>query len=161
MHGILNTSVTCTEKRTIAPLKYWPLLDIIWSVLNDAVSAFEGLLRTYIRSYHVYDFFLICTDFGAIHVTKRLGVITWENKISSSIAKCKAVKTELYKSLKSQSRLNFSNPATSDEVLKITEAEVKIVVLTASCNIPFTFHDQLSLTIRSVFLDSKIAVIIL
>ena len=40
------------------------------------------------------------------------------------------------KSLKSQSRLNFSNPATSDEVLKRTEAEVKIVVLTASCNIP-------------------------
>jgi len=27
------------------------------------------------------------------------------------------------KSLKSQSRLNFSNPATSDEVLKRTEAE--------------------------------------
>ena len=31
---------------------------------------------------------------------------------------------------------NFSNPATSDEVLKRTEAEVKIAVLTASCNIP-------------------------
>ena len=62
------------------------------------------------------------------------------------------------KSLESQSRLNFSNPATSDEVLKRTAAEVKIAVLTACCNIPFTFHDQLSPTIRSVFPDSKVAV---
>jgi len=37
----------------------------------------------------------IHTDFGAIHVTKQLGVITWENKMSSSIAKRKAIKTEL------------------------------------------------------------------
>ena len=61
------------------------------------------------------------------------------------------------KSLKSQSRLNFSNTATSDEVLKRTEAEVRMAVLTGSCNIPFAFHNQLSPIIRSVFPDSKIA----
>ena len=32
-----------------------------------------------------------------------------------------------------------------------------MAVLTASCNVPFAFHDQLSPMIRSVFLDSKIA----
>ena len=55
------------------------------------------------------------------------------------------------KSLQSQSRLTFSNPTASDEVLKRTEAEVRMAVLTAS------FHDQLSPTIRSIFPDSKIA----
>ena len=59
-------------------------------------------------------------------------------------------------SLKSQSRLNFSNPS-SDEVLKRTEAEVRMAVLMASCNIPLAFHDQLSPTIRRIFPDSKIA----
>jgi len=59
------------------------------------------------------------------------------------------------KSLKSESRLSFSNPVTSDEVLKRTEAEVRMAVLTASCNIPFAYHDQLSPMIRSVFPDLK------
>lgn len=61
------------------------------------------------------------------------------------------------KSLKSQTRLTFSNPATSNEVLKRTEAEVRMTVLAASCNIPLAFHDQLSPAIRSMFPDSKIA----
>ena len=34
---------------------------------------------------------------------------------------------------------------------------MKMAVLTASCNVPLAFHDQLSPTIRSVFPDSKIA----
>ena len=56
---------------------------------------------------------------------------------------------------KSQSRLTFSKPATS-EVLKRTEAEVRMAVLTASCNIPFTFHDQLLPAIRSFSRTQKL-----
>ena len=58
------------------------------------------------------------------------------------------------KSLQSQSRLTFSNPTASDEVLKRTEAEARMAVLTASCNVPLAFHDQLSPTIRSIFKKS-------
>ena len=36
------------------------------------------------------------------------------------------------KSLQSQSRLTFSNPTASDEVLKRTEAEVRMAVLTVT-----------------------------
>ena len=61
------------------------------------------------------------------------------------------------KSLKSQATLTFSNAATSSDVLRRTEAEVRMAVLAASCNIPLAFHDQLSPAIRSLFPDSKIA----
>ena len=61
------------------------------------------------------------------------------------------------KALKSQSKLSFLNPAASNEAMKRTEAEVRMAVLTASCNIPLAFHDQLSPTLRSIFPDSKIA----
>ena len=37
------------------------------------------------------------------------------------------------------------------------EAEVQIAVLTASCNVPLAFHDQLSTILRSIIPDSKIA----
>ena len=61
------------------------------------------------------------------------------------------------RSLQSQSRLNFSDPALSDEISKRTEVEVRMAVLTASCNIPLAFHDQLSPAVRCMFPDSKIA----
>ena len=38
----------------------------------------------------------------------------------------------------------YSNPATAEEGLKRTEAEVRMAVLTASANVPLAFHDQLS-----------------
>ncbi|MCG8622687.1 MAG: hypothetical protein MJE68_11925 [Proteobacteria bacterium] len=61
------------------------------------------------------------------------------------------------KALKSQSKLSFLNPAASDEAMKRMEAEVRMAVLTASCNVPLAFHDHLSPTLRSIFPDSKIA----
>ena len=61
------------------------------------------------------------------------------------------------KSLRSQSRITFTSPTNSEEALKRTEAEVRMAVLTASCNIPFAFHDHLSPAIRTLFPDSKIA----
>ena len=61
------------------------------------------------------------------------------------------------KSLKSQARLTFSNAATSSDVLRRTEVEVKMAVMAASCNIPLAFHNQVSPAIRSLFPDSKIA----
>lgn len=63
---------------------------------------------------------------------------------------------DLAKLQTSQTKLKFS-AQTSSEALKRTEAEVKMAVLTASCNIPLAFHDRLSPTIRAVFPDSKIA----
>ena len=60
------------------------------------------------------------------------------------------------RSLESQSKLNFSGLG-SLEIMKRTEAELKLAVLTASGNIPMTFHDSLSPSIRSIFPDSKIA----
>ena len=47
-------------------------------------------------------------------------------------------------SLKSQSKLNFGIPNSDREVTMRTEAEVRMAVLTASCNIPLAFHDKLS-----------------
>ena len=84
----------------------------------------------------MYDFFLICTDFGAIATCDK--TIRCDQMGKQDIIKhCKMQgHQDRAKSLKSQSRLNFSNSATSDEVLKRTEAEVKIAGLTASCNIP-------------------------
>ena len=64
---------------------------------------------------------------------------------------------ERAKALESQSKLNFLNPAASEEATKRTEAEVRMAVLTASCNIPLAFHDQLSPMFRSIFPDSKVA----
>ena len=62
------------------------------------------------------------------------------------------------RSLKTQSRLNFSSQAAgTNEAIKRTEAEVRMAVLTATCNVPFAFHDHLSPTIRAVFPDSPIA----
>lgn len=58
--------------------------------------------------------------------------------------------------MKSQSKLSFSLPYSSEN-LKRMEAEVKMAVLTASCNIPLAFHDRLSPMIRSSFPDSAIA----
>lgn len=44
---------------------------------------------------------------------------------------------------------------------KTTEAELKMAVLTAACNIPLAFHDKLSPAIRAGFNDSRIAKTIL
>lgn len=60
------------------------------------------------------------------------------------------------KSFSSQSKLSFTNPHASEEKKRI-EAELKIAVLTAHCNIPLSFHGKLSPTLRQVFPDSKIA----
>lgn len=62
----------------------------------------------------------------------------------------------LAKQLQSQSKLSFSSPSAS-EASQRTEAELKMAVLTAHCNIPFAFHDKLSPAIRELFPDSKIA----
>ena len=62
------------------------------------------------------------------------------------------------RTLQGQPTLSFSNPTTAEEGLKRTEAKVRMAVLTASGNVPFAFHDQLSPAIRSSFPDSKIAV---
>ena len=59
------------------------------------------------------------------------------------------------RTLQGQPTLSFSNPATAEERLKRTEAEVRKAVLTASANVPFAFHDQLSSAIRNSFYDSK------
>lgn len=56
------------------------------------------------------------------------------------------------KSFHSQSRLQLS---ASEPALKRIAAELKMAVLTASCNIPLAFHDKLSPAIRDVFHDSK------
>jgi len=58
------------------------------------------------------------------------------------------------RSLESQ-KLNVSGLGSS-EIMKRTEAELKLAVLTASGN-PMAFHDFLSPSIRSIFPDSKIA----
>jgi hypothetical protein len=58
--------------------------------------------------------------------------------------------------MKSQSKLSFSS-SSSNEIVKRTEAEVRMAVLTASFNIPLAFHDHLSPMLRSVFPDSAIA----
>lgn len=63
------------------------------------------------------------------------------------------------RSLESQSKLNFSGLGSS-EVMKRTEAELKLAVLTASGNIPMAFHDTLSPSIRSIFPDSKLLTMI-
>ena len=55
----------------------------------------------------------------------------------------------LAKSLESQSRIKFHAPE-SRECVKRTTAEVKMAVLTASCNVPLAFHDKLSPTIRKM-----------
>ncbi len=60
------------------------------------------------------------------------------------------------KSFASQSKLSFTDPL-ANETKKRIEAELKIAVLTAHCNIPLAFHDKLSPTLRNVFPDSKIA----
>ena len=62
---------------------------------------------------------------------------------------------EQAKLLESQARIRFEAPE-SNELMKRTEAELKIAVLTASCNIPMAFHDLLSPTVNKVFSDSKI-----
>ena len=48
-------------------------------------------------------------------------------------------------SLKSHSRLTFAGSSQSDGSLRRTEAEVRMAVLSASCNIPlaFCFHPYL------------------
>ena len=63
---------------------------------------------------------------------------------------------EIAKAQATQTKLKF-DASTSGEALKRTEAEVKMAVLTASSNVPFSFHDRLSPTIRAVFPDSKVA----
>ena len=57
--------------------------------------------------------------------------------------------------MSSQPRLTFGQ--SSDEVLRRTAAELKLVVVAAASNIPLAFHDKLSPTIRNVFPDSKLA----
>ena len=58
----------------------------------------------------------------------------------------------------SQNKLGFAGSGPSSTVvLKRTEAELKMAVLSASCDIPLAFHDHLSPTIRRVFSDSEVA----
>ena len=57
--------------------------------------------------------------------------------------------------LQCQPTLSFSNPVAAEERMKRTEVEVRMAVVTASCNVPFAFHDQLSPAIRTYFPDSK------
>ena len=90
-----------------------------------------------------------------MHVIKQLGVTTWENKMSSSNAKHKAILTKL-----SHSSLKQDSPSLMQQGLVMflgAEAEVKMAVMAASCNIPLAFHNQVSPAIRSLFPDSKIA----
>lgn len=62
------------------------------------------------------------------------------------------------KALESQPSISrFSTSSTSNEILKTTEAEVRMAVLATSSNLPLAFHDQLSPAIRCFFPDSKIA----
>ena len=62
---------------------------------------------------------------------------------------------EQAKSLKSQPRLCFASQAQNDA--KKIEAELHMTVLTASSNVPLSFHDLRLPMIRKVFPDSKIA----
>ena len=62
------------------------------------------------------------------------------------------------KAQQSQSKLPFTSQQQSQEIKKRTQAELKMAVLTAGCNIPLAFHDHLSPMVRKVFPDSKIAV---
>ena len=57
------------------------------------------------------------------------------------------------KSFQSQSRLQLISSESNARI----RAEIKIVVLTATSNIPLAFHDKLSPAIRSLFSDSKTA----
>ena len=60
--------------------------------------------------------------------------------------------------MESQNKLGFAGSGPSSTVvLKRTEAELKMAVLSASCDIPLAFHDHLSPTIRRVFSDSEVA----
>ena len=52
----------------------------------------------------------------------------------------------LAKSLETQSRIEFHVPE-SRECVKRTTAEVKMAVLTASCNVLLAYHDKLSPTL--------------
>ena len=54
----------------------------------------------------------------------------------------------------SQSKLNF---ASTNSDMRCLEAEVRMAVSTAGCNLSLAFHDQLSPLTRSVFPDSEIA----
>ena len=47
------------------------------------------------------------------------------------------------RALQCKPTLSFSNPVAAKESSKRTEAQVRMAVLTASCNVPFAFHDQL------------------
>jgi len=64
------------------------------------------------------------------------------------------LKSHLEQALKAQPKLSFQ--AQSSDEVKRTEAELQMAVLTAIFNVSLPFHDQLSLTIRKVFPDSKI-----
>ena len=57
------------------------------------------------------------------------------------------------KSFQSQSRLQLISSESNARI----RAEIKMVVLTATSNIPLAFHDKLSPAIRSLFSDSKTA----
>ena len=61
----------------------------------------------------------------------------------------------LAKACESQSRLSVVSQ--SSQLIKTTEAEVKMAVLTSCFNIPLTFHDHLSPFIRSTFSDFRVA----
>ena len=60
------------------------------------------------------------------------------------------------KVMKSQSKIKFPTASSSNDMKRL-EAEVRMAVLSASCNIPLAFHDQLSPLVRSVLPDSEIA----
>ena len=60
---------------------------------------------------------------------------------------------EQAKSLKSQPRLCFASQA--QNYAKKIEAELHMAVLTASSNVPLSFHDLLSPMIRKVFRTQK------
>ena len=59
--------------------------------------------------------------------------------------------------VKSQKNLHFTS-SKSQSSQKKTEAELIMVILIASSNIPIAFHEKLSPTIRSVWSDSKVAI---
>ena len=58
---------------------------------------------------------------------------------------------------KNQTQITFL-PVSDDTILeKVTFAELKMVVLSGTPNIPLSFHDSLPTTIYQVFSDSQIA----
>ena len=80
-----------------------------------------------------------CDHMGRSDILKHCGTQTHQEQ-----ARC----------LNSQSKLNF---ASTNSDMRCLEAEVRMALLTAGCNLFLAFRDQLSPLIRSIFPDSEIA----